>query len=114
MVTKKETVESKPARPAKEPRQTRPAATPEAREMQLVNLAITLAEKQLIDGTASPSVINHFLKMASSREVIEKELLMKQSKLVDAKAQNLDKDRQGEGIAKAAMDAMKSYSSTVQ
>lgn len=115
MVTRKESATKKPDRPVKErqQRQSRPATTPEAREMQLVSLAISLAEKQLMDGTASPSVINHFLKIGSTREAIEKELLLGQSKLVESKAQSLDKDRQGESVAKAAMDAMKTYSPQV-
>lgn len=89
----------------------RPATTPEAREQQLVNLAVQLAEKQLIDGTASPSIINHYLKIASRREVLEREILEKQSKLIEAKAQTINKDREAEDLAKAAIEAMKNYNS---
>lgn len=91
------------------PRQSRPATTPEAREKQLVNLAVDLAEKQLLDGTASPSVINHFLKIASSRDVLEREILEKQSKLIEAKATSLSNNREAEDLAKAAINAMKNY-----
>jgi hypothetical protein len=38
----------------------RPALTPEARENQLVSLAVDLAEKQLREGTASSQVITHY------------------------------------------------------
>lgn len=89
---------------------SRPATTPEAREQQLVNLAVTLAEKQLRDGTASPSVINHFLKIASKREYLEREILEKNAKLIEAKAKNIDKERESEETAKAAIEAMKNYS----
>jgi hypothetical protein len=89
----------------------KPASTPDAREQQLVNLAVNLAEKQLRDGTASPSVINHFLKIASSRETIEREILEKQAKLIEAKALNINKDREAEELAKAAIEAMKNYNS---
>ena len=34
----------------------RPATTPEARENQMIALAVDLAEKQLIEGTASSQV----------------------------------------------------------
>ena len=44
-------------------RQMRPALTPEARENQLISLAVDLAEQQLRDGTASSQVITHFLKL---------------------------------------------------
>jgi hypothetical protein len=90
---------------------SRPATTPEAREQQLVSLAVTLAEKQLRDGTAAPSVINHFLKIASTRETIEREMLEKQSRLIEAKAQSISKDREAEDLAKAAIEAMKNYNS---
>lgn len=89
----------------------RPSASPEAREQQLVNLAVNLAEQQLRDGTASPSVINHFLKIASSRETIEREILEKQAKFLEAKAQNMNRDREVEELTKAAIEAMQSYNS---
>ena len=38
----------------------RPALSPEARENQLISLAVDLAEQQLRDGTASSQVITHF------------------------------------------------------
>jgi hypothetical protein len=88
---------------------SKPAQSPEAREKQLVNLAVELAEKQLRDGTAAPSVINHFLKIASSREAIERDILEKQSRLIEAKASSINKDREAEDLAKAAIEAMKNY-----
>lgn len=57
----------------------RAASTPEAREQQLIALAVDLAEKQLIEGTASSQVISHFLKLGSIRAQIEKELLDRKS-----------------------------------
>ena len=49
----------------------RPALTPEARENQLISLAVDLAEQQLRDGTASSQVITHYLKLGSTREKTE-------------------------------------------
>ena len=46
----------------------RPALTPEARELQMISLAVDLAERQLLEGTASSQVITHYLKLGSSRE----------------------------------------------
>ena len=96
----------------KEPivRTSRPATSPEAREQQLVSLAVDLAEKQLREGTASPSVIGHFLKLAGQRERLEREILEKNARLIDAKAKNIDKERESEETAKAAIEAMKKYS----
>lgn len=90
-------------------KESRPASTPEGREQQLVSLAVSLAEKQLRDGTASPSIINHYLKIASKRETLEREILERQAKLIEAKAQNISKDREAEELAKAAIEAMKNY-----
>ena len=95
----------------KRKRGVKPASTPEAREQQLVSLAVNLAEKQLLEGTASAAVITHYLKIASTRETIEREILEKQAKLIEAKAQNISKDRESEELAKAAIDAMKNYNS---
>ena len=46
-----------------EPRRHRPALSPEARENQMISYAVDLAEKQLIEGTASSQVITHYLKL---------------------------------------------------
>lgn len=89
-----------------------PARDPVSREQQLVNLAVNLAERQLRDGTAAPSVINHFLKIASRRDVLEREILEKQARLIEAKAQSISKDREAEELAKAAIEAMKNYNSS--
>ena len=40
-------------------RRMRPALSPEARENQMISLAIDLAERQLMEGTASSQVITH-------------------------------------------------------
>ena len=66
-------------------RKIRPALSPEARENQMISLAVDLADKQLIEGTASSQVITHFLKLGSTKAQIEKELLAKQVDLAEAK-----------------------------
>ena len=66
----------------------RPAITPEARENQMIALAVDLAEKQLIEGTASSQVITHYLKLATTKEKIEREILEKQKELIVAKTEN--------------------------
>ena len=73
-------------------RMMRPALTPEARENQLVSLAVDLAEKQLREGTASSQVITHYLKLGSTKERIEKEILEKQKELIEAKTQEKEKN----------------------
>lgn len=91
-------------------RKSRPALTPEARENQLVSLAIDLAEKQLREGTASAQVITHYLKLGSTKERLEKEIMEKQKELIEAKTQNLQSSRRIEELYANALNAMKRYS----
>jgi len=93
-------------------KQTPPAQNPENREQQLVRRAVDLAEKQLIEGTASSAVIVHYLKMASKRELLEREMLENQSKLIEAKAQSIVKEREQAQLTKDALEAFKSYNSS--
>ena len=88
----------------------RPATTPEARENQLISLAIDLAEKQLLEGTASSQVITHYLKLGSTKERIEKEILEKQKDLIEAKTQSLKSAERMEELYTNAINAMKRYS----
>ncbi len=91
-------------------RKMRPALTPEARENQLISRAVDLAEKQLIEGTASAQVITHFLKLGSTKEKIEKEILEKQKELLDAKTESLKSAQRIEELYENALRAMKNYS----
>lgn len=91
----------------------RPALTPEARENQLIYLATELAEQQLKDGTASSQVITHYLKLGSSKEKIEKEILEKQKELITAKTEALQSAKRIEELYANAINAMKSYSGHV-
>lgn len=88
----------------------KPAMTPEGRETQLINLAYNLAEDQLREGTASPSIVNHFLKLSTKREALELENLASKAKLQEAKAQQIDTAQENEELTKAAIEAMKNYS----
>lgn len=88
----------------------RPALTPEARENQLIYLATDLAEKQLRDGTASSQVITHYLKLGSTKERIEKEILEKQKELISAKTEALQSAKRIEELYTEAISAMRRYS----
>lgn len=87
-----------------------PATTPEARENQLISLAVDLAERQLVEGTASSQVITHYLKLGSTKERIEKEILEKQKILIEAKTEALQSAKRVEELYSNALNAMKSYS----
>jgi hypothetical protein len=91
-------------------RKIRPALTPEARENQLVSLAVDLAEKQLLDGTASSQVVTHYLKIGSTKDRIEKEILEKQKELIEAKTQNIRSSSESKELYENALDAFRNYS----
>ena len=94
-------------------RTMRPAATPEARENQLVSLAVELAEKQLLDGTASSQVITHYLKLGSTKEKLDYEFKKKQMDLIEAKTESLQSAQRVEELYKNALEAMRSYSGSI-
>ena len=99
----------KEIKPLDNKRNYRPALTPDAREKQLIALAVDLAEQQLRDGTASSQVITHYLKMGSMKEKLERERLEKENKLIDAKVETLKSVQHIEELYKNALDAMKNY-----
>ena len=68
-------------------RRMRPALTPEARENQMISLAMDRAEERLMNGTASSQEIVHFLKLGSTRERLEKEKIALENELVKAKTE---------------------------
>jgi hypothetical protein len=88
----------------------RPAISPEARENQMISLAETLAEQQLRDGTASSQVITHYLKLGSTKERIEREILERQKELITAKTEALQSAKRVEELYANAIAAMKRYS----
>lgn len=103
MASKKKTAEEtiKSKRP--------PATTPEARENQLISLAVDVAEKQMRAGTASAQVVTHFLKLGSSREKLEQERINNENSLLVAKREAMASAQRVEELYGAAIDAMRAY-----
>jgi len=103
------------ARKKQEPEKKRrpPATTPEARENQMISLAFDLAEKQLLDGSASSQVITHYLKLATTREQIEKEKLVLEKQLLKARTDTIESSKRVEELYANALDAMRGYQGTV-
>lgn len=91
-----------------------PATTPEAREKQMISLAVELAEKQLREGTASSQVITHFLKRSSMKEKIEQEILEKQKELIVAKTEAIHSIKRVEELYMNALNAMRMYTGTAR
>lgn len=92
-----------------EKKQTRKATTIEGREDQLISLAVNLAEKQLREGTASSQVITHYLKLGSTKDRLEKEILEEKKKLITAQTEALESAKHIEELYAEAIAAFKSY-----
>lgn len=91
------------------PRKIRPALTPEARENQLISLAMDLVQQRLLDGTASSQETTHFLKLGSSKAVLERDKLLEENKLLRAKTETLQRQERSEEMFEKVMRAMKLY-----
>lgn len=87
----------------------RPATSPEARENQLIEKAVNLAEKQLEEGTASAMVITHYLRMGSPKERLEREKLEQENAHLRAKIESLQSYQKVEELYNNAVSAFQIY-----
>ena len=94
-------------------RKIRPALTPEARENQLISLAVDLVEQRLIDGTASSQETTHFLKLGSIKNRLEMEKLEEENRLLKAKTESIQSQKKVEELYAEALNAMRSYAGQV-
>lgn len=90
-------------------RKIRPALTPEARENQLIALATDLVEKRLLDGSASSQETTHFLKLGSTKNRLESEKLQEENKLLRAKTESIQSQKNIEELYTQAINAMRNY-----
>lgn len=84
--------------------------TDEGRENELIALAYDLVEKRLREGTATSQETTHFLRLGSTKERIEKEILERQKELITAKTEALQSSKRIEELYANAMAAFRSYS----
>lgn len=94
---------------SKSSKKMRPALTPEARENQLISLAVDLAERQLMEGTASSQVITHFLKLGTTKAELEKEKLKQENKLLEAKTKQAETSEEIKSLYENAIKAFRNY-----
>ena len=103
-------VRSNPKKSREDKPKIRPALTPEARESQLISLAVDLVEQRLLNGTASSQETTHFLKLASMKNRLEIQKLQEQNKFLQAKTEALQSAKRIEELYSEAISAMRSYS----
>lgn len=88
----------------------RPALTPEAREGQMISLAMDLVEQRLRNGTASSQETTHFLRLATEKERLERRLAEKELELKEAKRQQIKSMAGLDEMYAKAVEAMRRYS----
>jgi len=76
----------------------------------MIVAAVNLAEKQILDGTASAQVITHFLKLGSTRERLEQERLRRENILLESRANAIESAARVEELMKDAINAFRGYS----
>ena len=90
-------------------RKSRPALSPEARENQLISLAVDLVEQRLMDGSASSQETTHFLRLATTKARLEKEILEKQRDLIVAKTESIKAEKRKDELYSEAIKATRRY-----
>lgn len=90
-----------------------PAITLEARENELIAKAVDEAEKRIENGTASDSLLIHWLRQGTVRMQLEKSKLEADVKLAEAKAESIAASQRQEELAAEAIRAMKLYTGQV-
>lgn len=88
---------------------SRPDFTAAARERRLVGLAYDEAERRLKDGSASSEMICHFLRVGSSKEYLDQQLMAGKIELQQAKTEMYKAQQKSEEMFAKAILAIKSY-----
>lgn len=86
-----------------------PPMTQEARETQLISLAMDLAEQRLRDGTASAQEITYYLRLGSQRDRLEREMLEAKNELLLAKTDAIKAAERTEQLYAEAIKAFRIY-----
>lgn len=90
-------------------RKQMPAKTPEARENQLINLAVEETERRLLNGTASSQIITTLLKLATTKAQLELEKLRSDIALQQAKEQEIADKASNNDLYTKALEAFRRY-----
>lgn len=94
----------------KTPRKRRAATTPEARENQLINLAVDRAEQMLRDGSAPTPVITHYLALATTKKKLENKKLEAEVEVLHSRIAGMEQERESQVSYQAVIEALRKYS----
>ena len=87
-----------------------PAIDNEMRENQMIALAIDAAERDLLSPNPSKQIVVHYLKLATTKALLEREKLKHENKLLIAKTDAIESQARTEELYRNAIEAMASYS----
>ena len=89
-----------------------PPMTAEDAEDELISLAVDVARRRLLDGSASNQLVSEIIKMGTVKERLQKEKLQKENELLRAKTESIKSQKNMEELYARAIEAMRSYSPT--
>lgn len=95
--------------PSEQSERIRPSITDEAMESKLIALAYNEVERRILDHTATSQELVHFLRLGSSKERIEKEILERQKDMIEAKTELMRATKNTEELYENAIRAMQIY-----
>lgn len=96
------------------PKSLPPALTLEGRENQLIAASYDLAEKRILEGTASSQELTYFLKLGSSKTRLENEKLKEEVTHLKAKTAALEAQISNEALLDKALRAFRSYRGEIE
>lgn len=85
------------------------ARTPEAREQEMINLAMEEAERKLRDGTAPAPLVMMFAKAGLGRERLERQRLEEENVLLRAKVEQIESGAQSNEKLDRVFNALRKY-----
>lgn len=91
-----------------------PASSPEAQENRCIALANDRVEERLRNGTATSQEICYFLKLGSPSARLDKEIKEEELKLIKAKTEALQAEKDTSRMYKEALEAFGVYSGKTQ
>lgn len=86
-----------------------PAIGIEARENEMIAKSVDLAERRIEEGTASDSLIIHFLRLGTTKMQLEKEKLRADVELSKTKAKSIEESDNTALLYIEAINAMREY-----
>lgn len=89
---------------------SRPVMSPEAYENRLINKAYKAVEKRIDSGEATAAELVHFLRQGSIREQLELEKMKKENKLLEAKTESIENQKEVKALYADAINAFRRYS----